>query len=225
MEKNDLKKIKGLLYGVGLGVMSLNLSGCSKPAASEDVVGYSEDNNYKQENVGFFKVSGQVIPYYKYDQHYWFIKKGYYSYENGEFICDEDFCLDGSILYSALQVIPFRACNPDVEYNYETISSFTENTYRNLEESYFDKCLFSSESFKVYEILNLNTNKATYIIGRKVSGTQVFNFETYKVEDYTGFAIKEMEGSFDKESYSYQEILDFIENYRKENKGLSLERK
>ncbi len=228
MKKEKLKKIKGLLYGIGLGLIPL--SGCTKPDESTDVVGYLKNNDYKQENVGFLKVNEQIIPYYKYDQRYFFMAKGYYSYETGDYIGklnnnDATIVFNKNILYASEQIIPFVECNPNAEYNYKTISSFTEETYKNLEESYFANHFFSSKHFRVYEILNLTTNEVNYVIGRKVSGTKVFNFETYMIEDYTGYAIKDMEVVFEKEEYYYDEILDFIANYREQNQSLSLGRK
>lgn len=230
MKKEDLKKVKGLLYGVGLGLLPVSLSGCIKPAKAEEIISYLKANDYQQKNVGFLKVNEQVTLYYNYDKQYIGDKLGYYSYETGEYIGELNkvksvITLKEDILYTFEQVIPFTECNPNVEYNYETISSFTEETYQNLEKSYFKTHSFSSKYFRVYEILNLTTNEINYVIGRKVSGTEVFNFETYTVEDYTGYAIRDMEVHFEKEEYYYDEILNFIANYREQNQSLKLERK
>ena len=91
-------------------------------------------------------------------------------------------------------------------------------------------CSLSSFCFiywhtKSFEILNLTTNEIQYLIGEKEKENQLFNFETYLVEDYTGYAIKDMELNFEKEEYYYSEILEIIQNYREENQQFSLDRK
>lgn len=223
MKKEELKKIKGLLYGISLGITSISITGCT-PDKPEKILGYLKVGQYKEKNVGLIKNGEEFIPYYKYDQSYIDVKRGYYSAQTGEYIGEmekENIKLD-DIIYAKEQIIPFIACNPNAEYNYEAISSFTEETYKNLADSYFETHAFK---FRIYEIKNLTTNNITYVIGRKVSGTDIFNFETYKLEDYTGYAITEVEMTYEKESYYYNEILNLISEYRESINSLSLDKK
>jgi len=217
MKKEQLKKIKGLLYGVGLGIISISVTGCD-PDSPENVLGYLKENKYQEENIGLIKKGEIYIPYYSYDQRYWDVAKGYYNSNNGEYIGDkkdEEIGTENHIKYSKEQILPYKECNPNAEYNYEAISNFTEETYQNLTEDYFKTHTFSTSDFALYEIKNLTTNEIKYVIARQINGTQVFNFETYLLEDYTGYAITKVTISFDKESYYYEELLDFITEYRK----------
>ena len=226
MRKEDLKKIKGLLYGIGLGVLPITLSGCDY--TSTEIKYILTHNNYDPEDIGYLKNGEESVPYFDNDGYNLTIRNGLYNYNTAEYIgnwTENGIQTKDKILYAEEQVISFFECNPYVEYNYETVSSFTEETYQNLDASYFANHSFSSSNLKIYEILNVTTNEINYVIGRKVSGTQVFNFETYVLEDYTGHAIKDMEVTHEKEGYYYSEILELIKNYRKQNQSLSLERK
>lgn len=230
MTKKELRKIKGLLYGIGLGVMSISITGCA-PDPKENILKYLEKNDYQEKNVGIIKNGEEFIPYYKYDQRFLCVARGYYNSKTGEYIGDsneKNIQSKNQILYAEEQIISFIECNPNVEYNYAAMSFFTEETYENLAESYFENHLFYPTNlglgFSIYEIKNLTTNEICYVIGRQLTGTQVFNFETYILEDYTGCAITEIEMTYDKEAYSYQEILDLIKNYRENEMTLSLEK-
>lgn len=192
--------MKGWLVFIGL----LALIDPRRPqVVTKDV----EENQYGQKNVGFIKLGEERLLYVSDDRYT-------YSYLTGE-------CLD----YAWNQKIPFVECNPDAIYSYEAISQFTENTYENLEESYFRNHTFPNYKLHIFEILNLTTNEIQYLIGEKEKENQLFNFETYLVEDYTGYAIKEIDFTFDKNEYYYSEILELIQNYRENNQNRKLERK
>ena len=242
MRKEDLKKVRGLLYGIGFCLSSFTLTGCG-PVKSENVVIRLKNNNYKQEYVGFIKNNEEMIPYFK--ETTGIIE--YYRYDTGEYIGKSEYdtkayigklsrkvdeksreiiVKENELLYVEEQIIPFQECNPNAYYNYEAISEFTEETYKNLEKSYFASHTFSTKDFRIYEIKNLTSNEISYVIGRKANETKIFNYETYMLEDYTGYAITEI-GLDLEEDYElyYSRIVKIIEDFRKEHEEMKLERK
>ncbi len=185
-------------------------------------------SNYKQDEVGFIKNGINTIPYIKINLG--LLETKYYDYQSkeclGYYDCidkiKEPNCLKNSedepCLYEPAQVIPYQSIIEDgIGFDYDTLQTFTQETYDNLENTFLEEYKFSKKYISLYQVLNITTNESNYIIGKKLDNSKVFNYESYCVEDYTGYAIYEEKINFDKEEYAYSEILDLLNSYRSEN--------
>lgn len=209
--------------------MNLDLATIEKEMKLEDDL---------KEATGFIKNGEEYIPYYSLDSTVkgtdgeTYAEHGYYNYKNGEYIGYkfDDVWMNTEVVYNFQQIFSFDDYYPYVNCNYEMMNSLKEEDYKDLVDGYFANHKFYRCEIRVYKILNLTTNELQYIIGDKVRGqeeneTRLFNYETYKIEDYAGYAIKDMNVYFEKFDYNYSEILEFIANYREQNQSLTLERK
>ncbi len=234
MKKGDFQKIRCLLCGVG--AMSVVATGCAHRTPHKVTNDILANNMFCQSHVGVIKSGDEYLYFWKDDSIFPSDAKVYYDFKSGEYLGSwqvsewnnqkiSTINSGKEILYSNQQVIPFEKCNPNVTYSYDVINKFTKDTCDNLVNSYFENNPFSVSDVSIYEILNLETNETSYIIGKKLKDTKVFNYESYMVEDYSGYAIKDMKVNFEQENLYYSEILDYIENYRSQDQSLGLELK
>lgn len=223
MKKENSKKLKGYLYGLGVCMLPISLTGCNSEPSMKSIV-----NSSKVTNVGILKEGDVITPYVKIEDSYYNICTEEIIGISGDIQIDKwefETCENESekyILY--FQAMPFIHCNPHTQYTYKKIMNFTEENYKDLENNYFASHTFTTRYIGIYEVINPTTNERKYIIGKRVSETEIFNFEAFMVEDYTGYTITNKNIKFEKTEYYYPEILELIENYRAQNQEYTRKR-
>lgn len=236
--KKKLKIARNLL--IGLGGLTLLTVSSEKEVNPNNFTNRSEitmltrkkrfyEDKYSRNSVGVIKDVNEFIPFIRWKGIYYTLDP---FEEIGAFITPENgargIYQNGELKYFTWQILDFAKCDPNVEYNYETITSFNYNSYKNLANEYFENIGYNYENWKIYEIKNITTNLKKFIVGVQLNGTEVFNMKTFRIEEYTGCSIKEVYLENQEELYSYNhgldEVLEILENYKHDNNKRTLER-
>lgn len=227
MKKENLKKLRGMLCTLALISTPLSLTSC-RSKNEHTIKKILENEEYQKERVGFIKSNDNYILYY-YDQNFRSKEDAYYNTSTMKligikkdfFVEDKKYSMietkDGSY-FCPTQVIPYKECFQNDDYNYETITMFDDEIIKKLEKLYFENHMFPEDIIHLYEIKNLETNEIDNRIGMQLPKKKLFNYETYQVEDLEKYEITELELKKEKQAYYYFEILDILEWTKKENR-------
>ncbi len=205
--------------------MSFILTGCVKEP--EEIIEKMK-NSFKKQNVGIIKNGDELTLVYEY------LGK-FYQFDDGEYIGQifksnnnsENIAYnynDHEFLYAEPQLFFLNDTYPNVVLDYETLADFDENVYKKYEERYLEKVEFCKDCVNIYEIENMKTSEVTIVIGYKLNEAKIFNYETYMLEDYTGYNVNTILFGEDLEQkyYHYDEIINLITEYREDTMSLEL---
>lgn len=131
------------------------------------------------------------------------------------------FILDAEnrILYSSEQIAFFNDCDSNLVFDSSLIQTLQERDYYFLEQLFLERYPFLQRNIDKYFMEDLATGIVKEIIGYPLSSSLFFNYETYRVENYSGYNIT-VDASFQSclgdneynKTITYEEIFTILES-------------
>lgn len=202
-----------------------------------DIAEEKEITKALENNTGFIVDGEETIPFYILNDREQHIPNNYpliggkypcykegevYSETTGEYIGTIYRCDD--VEFSSLKYISFITdknlhilyWSDQIAYlNDFNIEEKKNSNYENLRNLFLESHLFEYSKLDKYIVENVQTGEQKIVLGYRVEENKIFNYETFKLENYSGYKINLAELIYQNESdlsvLEYSDILDIIE--------------